>query len=81
MIDGLSDLDMKILIFTLPPSFTDALSNRGSRELTADEKTRVNHHYAIKLHAPSFGEVIDNSKLKPEETADVILERINKLNK
>jgi hypothetical protein len=63
----------EIKAFTLDPTLPVALSKRGSRDLTDWEKERIKHHYAIGIHRPSFGMVLDNSKETPEETSRQIL--------
>lgn len=72
----LKKIDAKIYIFTLAPGLEKALTNRGTRELTEKEKDRIKYHYEIGIHAPNFGEVIDNSEQTPEETAKIILGKI-----
>lgn len=76
MMDELKDVDTKIYVFTLSPKLDKALTNRGERELTNEEKDRIKYHYDIRIHAPKFGEVIDNSEQTPGETAKLILDKI-----
>lgn len=75
----LKDLDAEIHVFTLAPKIEKILTNRGTRELGEDEKERIKHHYTIGIPNPSFGEIIDNSEQKPEETAKYILNKIHEL--
>lgn len=70
------NLGEKIVVFTLSPSLDVALSNRGKRKLTKKEKERIKYHYEIGIPKPSFGIIIDNSKISPEETADFIIKNI-----
>lgn len=77
LIDGLEGLNTKIFVFTLDPKLEKALTNRGARELDEWEKERVQHHYSIGIHNPSFGEIIDTSNQTPEETLRHILIRLN----
>lgn len=72
----LADIGTPIHYFTLAPSLETALSDRGSRKLDDAERERIKHHYAIGIHAPSFGTIIDNSRQTPEETAQDILRKI-----
>ena len=72
----LKDLDTKIYTFTLAPNIEKALMNRGTRELTDWERKRIQYHYDIGIQKPSFGETIDNSEQTPEETAKLILAKI-----
>lgn len=79
MMSGLKDLDTEIYVFTLSPKIETALTNRGSRELTEQEKNRIKHHYDIGISNPTFGEIIDNSDQTPEETVGYILSKIYEL--
>jgi hypothetical protein len=77
MMANLSEPGVDIRFITLAPPLAEALKNRsGKRELTTWERERIKHHYSIGIHAPSFGEIIDNSGQTPEETAKMILEKI-----
>lgn len=76
LMDNLKDLNTKIYVFTLAPKLEKTLINRGNRELDDGERERIKHHYNIGIHAPSFGEIIDNSDQTPEETAKIILAKI-----
>lgn len=76
IMDGLKDLDTKIYFFTLAPKLEKVLTNRGNRELNDSEKERIKYHYNIGIHKPTFGEIIDNEEQTPEETAELILEKI-----
>lgn len=73
----LKDIGVKIHVFTLSPKIEKALTNRGSRELNDWERERIKHHYDIGIHSPSFGEVVDNSDQKPEETANYIFKKLS----
>ena len=79
MIDNLKDLNIPIHVFTLAPKLDKTLTNRGTRELTDQEKERIKHHYNIGIPTPTFGEIIDNTNQTPEETAKHILTKINEL--
>src|SRR3989344_5858218 len=72
LISGLKDLEINIHIFTLAPKLEKALSNRGTRELTEQERERIKHHYNIGIPNPTFGEIIDNSDQTSQETANYI---------
>ena len=76
ILNGLKGQDAKIYTFTLSPKLEKAMTNRGSRELNSWELERIKHHYAIGIHSPSFGEVIDNTNQTPQETADMILSKL-----
>jgi len=76
MVENLKDLKIKIYLFTLAPKIEKTLTNRGTRELNDWERERIKHHYNIGIHNPNFGEIIDNSTQTPEETAEIILNKI-----
>jgi len=76
MMGEIKSLNAKISVFTLSPKLEKALTNRGTRDLNEWEKERIKHHYDIGIHAPTFGEIIDNSEQSLEETAKVILDKI-----
>jgi len=77
ILEQLAGVKTKIFVFTLAPKLEKALTNRGSRELDDWERSRIQHHYDIGMHAPVFGEVIDNSDQTPKETRDYILSKIS----
>lgn len=76
MMEHLKGLDADIHVFTLAPQLEKALTNRGTRELSDWEKERIQHHYAIGIPSPTFGEVIDNTEQTPEETLEYILTKM-----
>lgn len=76
IVNELKHIDTRIYFFTLAPELETILTNRGDRELNDQERERIGHHYNIGINSPSFGIVIDNTKQKPEETAEEILEKI-----
>jgi AAA+ ATPase superfamily predicted ATPase len=73
LINNLSDIK-DIHFFALNPSKLVALSNRGNRELSDQEKERISYHYSIGINNPDFAQIIDNSNLSPEETAIAIID-------
>jgi len=77
MLENLKGLNTKISVFTLAPKLEKVLVNRGTRDLNDWEIDRINHHYKIGIHTPSFGEIIDNSEQTPKQTADIILNKIS----
>jgi hypothetical protein len=79
MVGNLKETNTKIYFFTLAPKLEKTLTNRGTRELTDQEKDRIKHHYNIGISNPTFGEIIDNSDQTPQETADYILSKIYEL--
>lgn len=74
--EQLRDIHTTIFVFTLAPAIEKILTNRGTRELDDGERSRIQHHYNIGIHNPSFSETIDNSNQTPEETKDYILGKI-----
>jgi hypothetical protein len=76
LVDQLTPCGVPIYTFTLSPALTVAITNRGTRELSAHEIRRIHEQYAQDRHQPGFGISIDNSTLPPEETAAQILQLI-----
>jgi len=76
MMENLKDVNTKILVFTLAPKLEKALTNRGNRELDDLEISRIKYHYEIGIPNPKFGEIIDNTDQKPEETLEIILKKL-----
>ena len=56
------------------PKYEIVKENRGNRELTDWERERIRYHYAIGIHKPSFGNIIDNAGESPQQTADRIVQ-------
>lgn len=79
MTNNLKDINTSIYFFSLSPKIEKTLTNRGTRELTDQEKDRIKHHYNIGIPNPAFGEIIDNSDQTPQETAYYILSKIHEL--
>ena len=52
--------------FTLRPPMQTSQSQRGARELTEWEVSRIAYHYQTAGANPDVGIVIDNSPLTPE---------------
>ncbi len=65
--------DQKIVAFTLDPSLEVAQLNRGGRKLSKWEQERVNYHYQIGIHKPSFGKIIDTTNLTINQTLKEVL--------
>lgn len=78
VINELKDVKTKIYTFTFNPDIDIALTNRGTRELTEWEVSRIKYHYQIGINKPVFGKIIDNTNQSPTETADEILNYIKK---
>lgn len=60
-------------VITLAPRLEVAQSQRGERTLSDWEKQRIKYHYDTGVASPSFGHIIDNSDLSPDETVEKIL--------
>ena len=60
LVDGVRSEATAIHTFTLAPRLDVALANRGRRKLTEEERERIRVHYAMGVHDPAFGDVIDN---------------------
>lgn len=75
--DAFADLAIPIHTFILAPPQETALTDRGTRPLTAHERRRIREQYADGRHRPSFGIAIDNSAQTPNETARQILAHLN----
>ena len=69
----LSELGVPVYGVTLRPRLEVSLTNRGTRQLTDWERSRIPYHYETRLNEPTFGIVIDNSEQTPDETAREIL--------
>lgn len=76
MTEQLKEVGTDIFFFTLAPKLEKVLTNRGTRELDDWERSRIQHHYTIGIHNPTFGKIIDNSHQTPEETVAYILTNI-----
>ncbi|MBR1777173.1 MAG: hypothetical protein IJ752_01120 [Alphaproteobacteria bacterium] len=64
---------------TLSPSLEKCLMNRGTRELTEWELSRIRQMYEEHCHDPDFSDlIIDNGDQTPEQTAQVVLDFLKK---
>ena len=60
---------------TLSPSLEKCLTNRGTRELTEWEHSRIRQMYAEHYQDPEFSDlIIDNGEQTPRQTVQVILD-------
>ncbi|MGE0883946.1 MAG: hypothetical protein AB7P14_10410 [Blastocatellales bacterium] len=73
-----AELDVPVHGVTLRPRLEVSLTNRGTRQLTDWERSRIPYHYETKLNEPDFGHIIDNSEQSPEQTASEILRLIGR---
>jgi hypothetical protein len=77
LLAAFADLDTPIHAFALAPPLATALTDRGTRPLTAHERRRIREQYADNRHQSSFGIPIDNSTQTPTDTARQILALLN----
>lgn len=73
-----AELGVPVHGVTLRPRLEVSLTNRGTRQLTDWERSRIPYHYETKLNEPDFGHIIDNSEQSPEQTASEILRLIGR---
>lgn len=76
LVDRFAGLDTSLHTFTLGPSLAVALSYRGERRLSDQERRRIRQQYANGRHAPPFGRRIDNSALTPQDTVNAIIRHL-----
>jgi cytidylate kinase len=76
LLENLKEYEEAISIFTLSPELEVALTNRGGREISDEEKARIKYHYAIGIPNPGIGIVVDNSEQTPEQTAAIIFNHV-----
>lgn len=76
LLASFGDLATPIHTFTLSPELGVAMSDRGQRQLSKDERQRIREQYADGRHSPPFGIRIDNSAQTPAETTAVILDHV-----
>jgi len=76
MVKKLKDVEEKIFVFTLNPKLETILKNRGERKLNDWERKRIEYHYAKGINSPSFGIIIDNTNQIPEETMNIIFNKL-----
>ena len=69
----LASLGQPIHVFTLDTELDVLLTNRGDRELSEEERTRILEQYADGRHRPSFGKIVNNTRLTAGEAARDIL--------
>ena len=62
--------------FTLRPRLEVALSDRGGRQLTDRERSRIREQYGSPHISPGLGVVIDNSDITLEQTAHEIMSHL-----
>jgi hypothetical protein len=73
--DQLKDLG-PILAVTLRRSRQKCQADTRQRKISAWEYHRIDHHFDIGLCDPAFGDIIDNSQLTAEQTAEAVLAQL-----
>lgn len=69
-----ADLNTVFLNITLSPSLEVCLQNRGTRNLTEWEQSRIKDMYEANFHAPLHSDlIIDNSRQTPQQTVQIIM--------
>ena len=63
-------------IFALDPTLEVALTDRGERKLSEQERERIKYHYEKKINDPSFGFRIETKDKTLEETATEIINKL-----
>ena len=72
--EKLTSAGIKFCVITLFTQLSELKSNRGNRELTDWELTRIDELYKQGLTQPSFGSIIDNSKQSISQSAQQVLD-------
>jgi len=72
ILDEFAELDVPVHCVTLRPRLEVSLTNRGTRQLTDWERSRIQYHYETGLNDPDMGIIIENSGQSPAETASEI---------
>ncbi|MEI6327298.1 MAG: hypothetical protein WCO78_04245 [Candidatus Roizmanbacteria bacterium] len=78
IVDKLKSASTITHAFTLLPPLNITITNRGTRALNAWEIQRIKDTYEKNTYAVTFGETIDNSHQRPQETAEYIFNSIQK---
>lgn len=77
---GYEDGRTRFVNITLSPSLEKCLTNRGARELTVWELSRIRQMYAEHYHDPDFSDmIVHNDTQTPEQTARAILDFLKSL--
>lgn len=76
LLDRLAKTGEMVHTFTLSPSLSVAVKNRGNRDLSAREKRRIREQYEGRKSHPPVGLPIDSTHQTPEETAETIVKEL-----
>ena len=72
---GYEDAQTRFFNITLSPSLEKCLTNRGARELTEWELSRIRQMYDEHYHDPEFSDfILHNDDQTPEQTAQTVLD-------
>ncbi len=71
--EALQEYKKDLHFFTLAPNIQKAQTSTTERTISDWEYQRIQHHYNIGIHNPSFWITIDNTNQTPEETVNEIL--------
>jgi hypothetical protein len=74
--EELAEYKKDLYVFTLAPNIQKAQTSTAERTISDWEYKRIQHHYDIWIHNPSFWTIIDNTNQTPEETVNEILRYI-----
>lgn len=78
---GYEDERTRFFNITLSPSLEKCLTNRGTRELTEWELSRIRQMYQEHYHDPDFSDlIIDNGNQTPRQTVQTILDFLEEKN-
>lgn len=78
MMDYAKQLGIKPVMINLTPTLAVVKQNRGSRELTDWELSRIDHLFTnCQINQTTFGYDIDNGTLTPDETAELVISYLN----
>lgn len=75
IVTALKPYDNHIFAFILKPKLESLLQNRGSRQLNEKEMNRIKETYNTATYS-DYGETIDNTNQAPQETAQIIYDKV-----
>lgn len=77
-VKNLKKLKVPVYCFTLKPDLKTALSKRGTRIPSLDDKNRIRLHYrkSSANYLPELGEVIDNGHKSVDEVVNMIIDHV-----
>jgi uridine kinase len=78
IVKELKNVKKQLYFYTLAPDIKKAQTSTKDRKISKWEFERIQYHYDIGIHKPSFGKIINNTDQTPKETADEILKDLLK---